>query len=201
MAIITSTDLKTHLGISDATDDTTIATAVAAANQAVVRWCGRTFDTTTTASASERVYHPKSPTLTVTDDFWTTTGLVVKTGTTGAYDTTLTLNTDYVVEPLNGREDGVAVPYRHIRAAAWLFDHDVFPTVSVTAAWGWSAVPDDVKEATLIKAARLFKRKNSPEGVLGGFQDFGAIRITNREDPDVAMLLGPYRRPEQVLYT
>lgn len=201
MAIITSTDLKTHLGISDSTDDTTIATAVAAANSAVVNWCGRTFDTTTSSSASERVYHPKSPTLVVTDDFHTTDGLVVKTGGDGVYDVTLTLNTDYVVEPLNGREDGIAVPYRHIRANAWLFDADIFPTVQVKAAWGWASVPDDVKLATLIKAARLFKRKNSPEGVLGGFQDFGAIRVTNREDPDVVMLLASYRRAEQVLYT
>jgi hypothetical protein len=53
----------------------------------------------------------------------------------------------------------------------------------------------------IIKAARLFKRKNSPEGVLGGFQDFGAVRVTNREDPDVMMLLNPYRRSEMVAFT
>lgn len=204
MAIITSTDLKAHLGISDSTDDTTIATAVAATNQAITRWCGRTFDTTTSGSESERVYRPKSYTLCITDDFYTTTNLVVKVdaGDDGTYESTLTLNTDFIVEPVNGREDGIAVPYRKLRAVAWVFDPcHTFPSVQVKAAWGWSAVPDDVKQAALIKAARIFKRKNSPEGVVGGFQDFGAIRVTNREDPDVAMLLAPYRRPEQVLYT
>jgi hypothetical protein len=37
--------------------------------------------------------------------------------------------------------------------------------------------------------------------VAGGFQDFGAIRVSNREDPDVAMLLAPYRRSESALFT
>lgn len=204
MAIISSSDLKTHLGISDSTDDTTIATAVAAANAAVVSWCGRTFDTTTSASASARTFRPRSHTLTITDDFHTTDGLIVKTdeGDDGTYESTLTLNTDYIVEPINGREDGIAVPYRRIRATSWLFaPSHTFPNVQVTAAWGWASVPDPVKQATLVKAARLFKRKNSPEGVLGGFADFGAVRITNREDPDVMMLLAPYRRAESALFT
>jgi len=151
------------------------------------------------------VYHPKSPTLVVTDDFHTTNALVVKTdaGDDGVYETTLTLNTDYVVEPLNGIEDGISVPYRKIRSASWIFSSvaTTFPSVQVTAAWGWASVPGDVTEATLLKAARLFKRKNSPEGVLGGFQDFGAVRVTNREDPDVMMLLNPYRRAEMVAFT
>lgn len=203
MPIITSSDLKTHLGIADSTDDTTIAVAVSAANQAVTNWCGRSFDTTTSASASERVYRPKSYTLVVTDDFHTTDGLVVKidAGDDGVYESTLTLDTDYFVEPLNGREDGRSVPYRKIQAVEWLFSpENQFPNVQVKAAWGWAAVPDDVKLAALIKGARLFKRKNSPEGILGGFADFGALRITNREDPDVMMLLAPYRRAESSLY-
>jgi hypothetical protein len=202
VAIISSSDLKTHLNISDSTDDTSIGVAVNAANAAVVNWCGRTFDTTTTASASARVYRPKTPVLVITDDFHTTTALVVKTGDEGTYDTTLTLNADFIVEPLNGLEDGQSVPYRRIVATSWLFETwTVHAPVQVTAAWGWSSVPDAVKEATLIKAARIFKRRTSPEGVAGGFQDFGAIRISNREDPDVAMLLTPYRRSESALLT
>jgi hypothetical protein len=204
MAIITSSDLKTHLKISDATDDTSLGVAVAAANAAVVRWCGRSFDTTTTASASARVYRPATPTLTVTDDFWTTTALVVKLdeGDDGTYESTLTLNTDYIVEPLNGLEAGASVPYRRILATSWLFSTShTIPNVQVTAAWGWASIPDDVKLAALILGARIWKRKNSPEGVLGGFQDFGAVRITSRQDPDVVNLLADYRRSETSLYT
>jgi hypothetical protein len=66
--------------------------------------------------------------------------------------------------------------------------------VQVTAAWGWSADPAAVVNATLIQAARIFKRRTSPEGVVGGFQDFGAVRVSSRMDPDVMDLLAPYRR-------
>jgi hypothetical protein len=58
-----------------------------------------------------------------------------------------------------------------------------------------------VKLAALILGARIWKRKNSPEGVLGGFQDFGAVRISSRQDPDVVNLLVDYRRAETALYT
>lgn len=206
--IITAADLKTHLNIgtvvSDSTDDTPIGWAVAAANSSVVNYCGRTFETTTTSSASARVYRPASPTLTLTDDFWTTESLTVKlaTGVDGTYPTSLTLNTDYWAEPLNGLQDGRAVPYDTLRSSTWVFPAiyagaRVYPSVQVTAAWGWAAVPDPVFEATLIFAARLFKRRTSPEGIIGGFADFGAIRITNRQDPDVAMLLCDYRSASQ----
>lgn len=205
MAIISASDLKTHLGISDTTDDTTLTTAASAACRAVQRWCGREFDATTTASASARTFRPSSPTLCITDDFWTTSALVVKyeLSDNGTWGSTLTLNTDFIVEPLNGREDGISVPYRKIRTVSWIFPvvETTFPSVQVTAAWGWSAIPDDVKLAALILGARIWKRKNSPEGVLGGFQDFGAVRISTRQDPDVVNLLSDYRRSETSLYT
>lgn len=204
MAIITASDLKTYLNISDTTDDTTISSAVNAACRATQRWCGRSFETVSTASASARVFRPRTPTLTITDDFWTTTSLTVKTdqGDDGTYETTLTLNTDFIVEPLNGIQDGLTVPYRRLVATDWDFPMlNTFASVQVTAAWGWATVPEDVTYATLIKAARLFKRRTSPEGVLGGFQDFGAVRISSREDPDVMSLLADYRRSETVLYT
>jgi hypothetical protein len=64
--------------------------------------------------------------------------------------------------------------------------------VKVTAVWGWPAVPSTVKQAALIQAARLYRRFESPEGVLGG-SDFGVVRVGSRVDPDVEMLLAPYR--------
>ena len=48
---------------------------------------------------------------------------------------------------------------------------------------------DDVKEACYIQSARIFKRRESPEGVLG-FGDF-TVRVS-RLDPDVESLLRHY---------
>lgn len=202
MTILTTAELARHLGIPDSADDDRLEVAAAAATSAIVRYCGRSFATTTSASASARTYRAKSPRLVITDDFWTTSALVVKVDETdaGTYGTTLTLNTDYIVEPLNGIEDGLTVPYRKIRATSWQFSTcSTFPSVQVTAAWGWASVPDEVKQAARIQAARWFRRKDSPEGVLGGFQDFGAVRVPNRMDPDVTQLLKHYRTAEASL--
>lgn len=46
---------------------------------------------------------------------------------------------------------------------------------------------DEVQEAIVLLANRLYKRRQSPEGV-AGWSDLGVIRILAR-DPDVAMLL------------
>lgn len=202
MSIITAADLAAHLGIPDSQDDTWIENAASAANRAVQRYCGRTFTATSTASASAKAFKPKTPTLCITDDFWSTTNLVVKTdeGDDGTYESTLTLNTDFVLEPTNGMEDGLTVPYYRLVGTSWVFPTlNVIPSVQVTAAWGWESVPGDVKLATLIKGAKLFKRKDSIEGVLGGFQEFGLVRVSPREDPDVASLLRDYRTARAAL--
>lgn len=201
MAIITNTNLKDWLGISDNADDATITFAVDAANMAVVEYCGRTFDKTTSGSETARVYRPETSRVVYTDDFWQTTNLVVKADDTddATFATTWTINTDFVVEPLNGLINGRHTPYYKIQAVgSRYFPTLERPSVQVTAAWGWTAVPDPVVEATLIKASRLFKRKNSPEGVLGGWAEYGAVRISNREDPDCVGLLAWYRRPDLV---
>jgi hypothetical protein len=59
--------------------------------------------------------------------------------------------------------------------------------VRVTAKWGWPAVPDTVVQATLIQASRLYRRKDSPEGVLGS-AEWGTVRL-GRVDPDVYALI------------
>lgn len=198
MAIITTTNLKAWMGIEDQIDDPVLSSAVDAANAAVVEHCGRSFDMTATGSASARVFHARDPYQIVVDDFHETTALVVKTdeGDDGTYETTWTLNTDYIVEPTNGRENGLTVPYHRIVAVgSYAFPvGSRRPGVQVTAAWGWASVPAAVTQATLIKATRLFKRKDSPEGVLGGWSEYGAVRISNRDDPDVMALLAPFRR-------
>jgi len=54
---------------------------------------------------------------------------------------------------------------------------------------GVDAVPE-VHTATLIQAARIYKRRGSPEGV-AGLADIGAIRISNW-DADIEASLSPF---------
>lgn len=58
--------------------------------------------------------------------------------------------------------------------------------VRITAHWGWPEVPAEIVSATLIQATRIFKRKDSPEGVTGS-AEWGVVRVS-RTDPDVMAL-------------
>lgn len=195
MAIITTANLKAHLGISDSTDDGTLGWAVDATNSAIVEYCGRTFDKTATGSASARVFDRLDACTVEVDDFWETSVLVVETDDDddGTFETTWTINTDFVLEPLNGRRYGQTWPYETLRAVgSRRFPLLARPAIQVTAAWGWTAMPAPVFEAALIKAARVWKRRKSPEGVLSGFAEFGPVRVSRSEDPDVVDLLDRY---------
>jgi len=66
--------------------------------------------------------------------------------------------------------------------------------IRLTGTFGWPAVPAAVHDACLLQVARLHQRRKSPEGV-SGWNDYGAVRISSRLDPDVCELLdGSYRR-------
>ncbi|HCT81756.1 MAG TPA: hypothetical protein DGT23_35285 [Micromonosporaceae bacterium] len=179
-------------------DNAVMERAINAASRAIDRFCGRKFYLE--AAVGIRVYRPKEPDIAWVDDIGTTTGLVIKTDTDGDGTWTTTWQSDdYQLEPLNADVVGAGStvqPYAWWRIVA--IDTETFPvsenrvTLQVTARFGWSAVPDDVTEACLLKAAGLYKRKDSPQGI-AGFDGFGAVRVT-RSDPDVVSLLRPYMR-------
>lgn len=58
--------------------------------------------------------------------------------------------------------------------------------VRITGTYDGEAIPPQINQASRIQAARLFKRPDTPEGVLEG--DFGALRLA-RIDPDVVSLV------------
>ena len=184
-------ELKTALGISGSADDTYLNLAIDAAEKSINDLCGRKF--TADSSASARTYRAQ-PYLAVTDDISPLTGLVVKTDTAadGTFDTTWA-STDYQVEPLNNLTKGRSGNnLRAIGSYTYPVYGDGQVSVEVTAKWGWPAVPDPVKQATLMMSSRLYGRKASPMGVIG-VGDFGPVRIS-RTDPDIAALLMDYKR-------
>lgn len=179
--------VKASLGIEDTNDDTKIAAAVTAASRAIDLATGTAFGVGTSTSA--RTYWPESPYEVWVDRFDSTTGLVVKTGTDGSTWTAVT-STDVLAWPPNAAAKGDAY-CRVLVPTGVLPCGYVRPTVQVTAAWGFAATPEPVATAALIKAARIFRRKDSPEGI-AGTSEFGVVRISKSEDPDVLLLLAPY---------
>ena len=172
--------------------------AINSASRAIDRYCGRFFYLE--AATSTRVYRPTEPDIAWVDDIGSLDGLVIRTDTNGDGTWATTLDSDeYLLEPLNANVVGAGST---VQPHAWWrivpLDTRYFPvsasrvTLQVTAKFGWSAVPDEIGEACLLKAAGLYKRKDSPHGVMG-FDGFGAVRVT-RQDPDVIALLRPYMK-------
>jgi hypothetical protein len=187
-----------RIGVGDTMDDTLIDNCIGAASRLIDGYCNRQF--WAAASATPRVFQANTEYVCDVDDFYTTTGFVLKTSSfaDGNFDTTWA-STDVQLEPLNGVLDGLTWSYDKLRAIG----NYLFPTVNanygeqalvqVTASWGWATVPEPIKQACIIQSSRIFKRYDSPLGV-AGFGDLGAIRVSRFLDPDMAQLVEPYRR-------
>lgn len=161
--------------------------AINSASRAVDDYCGRRFYLDSGVSAKK--YTPVKPSEVLpVDDFATTTGLIVVDRTN-----TLTIDTQFQVEPAGYQGRGL-FPYTGLRPLAWWWLQSFYPgqsTITVTAQWGWPSVPDPVKQATFLMAARILKLKDAPLSV-AGVSEWGVVRVgANR---DFEMLLNNYRR-------
>jgi hypothetical protein len=109
---------------------------------------------------------------------------------------TLTAHVDYLAEPLNGiTPAGESRPYdRLLRLGmrAWYWDEER-PTVTVTARWGWPAIPQMAKNACVIAAKAYLDNRDLSFGIVGA-ADFGGI--TEREAKIVRDFITQYRGPQ-----
>ena len=184
-------EIKAALRITDNLDDSILETAVESASRLVDGYAGRNFYS---AGSAVRYFTPEDRIVCEIDDLISLTSLQVSEDLDSVYDQTWAA-TDYQLEPLNGKVDGLTGwPATRIRAVgAYIFGTNIGEaSVKVTGTWGWSAVPTAVKQATVIQASRIFKRLDSPLGVLSS-PDLGYIRVGTRLDPDVQQLVEPYR--------
>ena len=193
MAYTDLATVRSYLGIpsSDSSQTAAINAAIAASDKEIDQITGRTF--VVPSGATAKTFIPYDDYTLYVDDVAQLTGLVVKEDTSldGTYDTTLTITTDYVV-------DGNNAPYRVIKRVdgdTWPRDRYGRPTVEVTAFYGYAmAVPDQIKQCSLVIAARLYQRRSSPLGFQAGSVDVGFVRIS-RTDPEVIALLRGLKIP------
>lgn len=197
MTYATLDELRSALRIPDTDDDAGLSAALAAASALVDAHCGRTFSRTDEPVA--RYFAPTDPRLLRLPDVADAAGLLVESdefGADGDFDVTWDAS-EYQLEVLSEFEHGR--PATRIRAVSTTH---TFPlpvvagryTVRVTAVWGWPEVPAQVQQATLLQAARIFKRSDAPFGI-AGTPDIGQMRLLARLDPDVAVLLEGLRNP------
>lgn len=191
---LTSNELKATLeltGESFADDD--IELAITAASRAIDNLTGRRFYADSDAN-QVRYYSPTDPDVLWVDDLVTLTTLEVDTGEDGTFEETWTANTDFYLEPLNAAADGWPYTFLVVNTRSSVYFPVAHRSVKVTGKFGWSVVPDAVKQAAKISAAKLLKRsREAPFGVVGFGADGVAVRIGSN-DPDVMTLLSPFIR-------
>jgi len=191
--------IKNFLSIVDSTDDTLLEGLIESASRSIDRIANRRFYADSSASA--RSYRANNNVFVYVDDISSTTGLVVKTDDDGdgTFETTLTINTDFLVDPLTA--SALGRPFTQLTMVntlnVWpvypgLFSNGLRPGVEVTAKWGWPSVPDDIETACQILTADLYKRKDSPGGILG-LGDLGAIRMSPL-GRDVTAMVRAYKK-------
>jgi hypothetical protein len=171
--------------------------AAGAASRAVDQLTNRRF-WLDTGTANIQYYTPESLRYLQIDDLVTLTSVAVDRAGSGTYTETWTQGADFVLEPFNAPTEYPVRPYEAVRVRAlsgrWLPTY-IEKSVQVTGQFGWAAVPDDVKVATSILAAKLLRRvREAPFGIVTVGIDQGAAMRIGRTDPDVFMLLNPYSR-------
>lgn len=186
------TDLATlnlQIGAQNTADTVLLNAALEAASRRIDKRCGRRFYADAVATA--RTINPRGNAVRTDDgdqllvpDISSLTGLVVEVGTSGG---TYTAVTDYETGPDNALADDAAIEWL-LRLGSGCWSTGRHGRVRITAKWGWPAVPPEVVEATLLLAARLYKRKSSPDGT-AGVGEWGPIRVS-KLDPDVESLIG-----------
>ena len=195
MAIVngycTLAEAKSALRLTDEVDDSLIERAIESASRRIDGYCGRWFYKT--AAIPVAVY-PQNLYLTqFPNDVSSTSNLEIKmdTAADGTYATTLTLGTDYILLPTNAPLRSFPYSQAEMVGAQTfpLYVTPSFPTVQITAEWGWANIPSDINQACVLLAMRQFARLNAALGVVG----FADMAITVRAvDPDVRDLLKQY---------
>jgi hypothetical protein len=188
----TLTQVKAGLRITDSVDDTLLEMAVESASRAIDSYCNRVFYSTGTAVV--RYYSPQDSYLCDIDDLVSLTSLYTNSDETQSSYNILWTSEDRQLEPLNGLADGQPTPFTRIRAIGdYTFQTlNGEASVKVTGVFGYSAVPIAITQATVIQASRIYKRLDSPLGIISG--ELGTMRVGTRLDPDVAQLVDGFRK-------
>lgn len=180
-------ELKAYLDIAsaDVADDADLTRALNAATALIDGHTGRSFALETAATK----YFTARDTRTVdVRDLITATGVAIDTAGDGTYATAVAAGA-YTLEPFNeGRYQRLVLN--------WSTSGYFAPgrTVRIVGDWGFveaGAAPAAVKQACLIQATRLYRRSESPFGIIQS-PEFGTVARLPKIDPDVALLLERY---------
>lgn len=193
---ITLAQAKANLRIpvDDTADDADLALHITAASRNIDRFADRQFGQVD--SVTDRYYAASFDrewrcwTVQV-DDIHDAAGLEVAFD--GAGDGTFTTDLEFTPGPLSAPQDGK--PYEYLKITGSPRLTCIPDGVRVrSAGFGWAAVPKPVKDGVHLQVNRFFVRRNSPYGVAGSPELGNEIRLLNKLDPDVEVMVRPFQR-------
>jgi hypothetical protein len=188
----TLAELKASLAISDSIDDTPLEAAITATSRMIDDYTGRFFYRNGTSQVPvSRYYTPLDPWTMNMDDNYTITQVATDDNFNQTWDT-VWATSDYMLEPVNNPQRGWPVN-RILAIGRYVWPYYLPQSCRISGIWGWEAVPAEVNMATLIQAARLFTRRQSPFGIAGS-PDLGTVRLSAKLDADVETLLRPFKK-------
>lgn len=189
---VTRAEVQNALGLGTATlvpDSEEIDQVITSVSRAIDDYCGRFFYSvagTVTFTANDYLYLPIG-------DWSAVTSIKTDEDNDGTPEVTLTAGTDY---RLATNKVVPGWPYTAIQITS--FGSHTLPLgvtegVEVIGTRGWGgSVPAPVTAAALIQTSRIHARRQSPYGVAGS-PEGGIVRLLSRLDPDVELMLRPYR--------
>lgn len=199
MAYATVSEVADWLGIQDSYDDSLLSVALASAEDAVDDYCGWRFD----SASATYTYSVASTSLLDLDalPLASSSGITLSTDDNddGTFENTWSASW-FQLEPLNGvgPNGRTGWPYTQVRpVGGYWFPTSSYgrPTVQIAGTFGWAAVPDNVRLATIQMAGWLWSSKASPSGVL--LTEFGPVSV--RQVPQAERLLRNYRRGRAIV--
>lgn len=184
------TELKLFVNSQTISDDGVYEEAIDAATQYLDGETKRTFtlaDTTEPDPVSTaRVYRPDRGSASLFIHDCVSIVSVVENGVT------LTANTDYIAEPLNGMLwSGETRPYNElVRYPGCWYTDGPKATVTVTAVWGWASIPDMAKLACKVAAKAYLDARDVRLGLAALSEQGG---VSERESKAVRDFIRHYR--------
>lgn len=193
---ITLPEAKAYVRIptDDTADDADLALHITAASRNIDRFANRQFgkvDATTDRYYAASYDRDWRCWVVKVDDVHDAGNLEVSYD--GAGDGTFATDLEFTVGPLSAPADGK--PYEYLRITG-------SPRLSTTAdavrvrsdGFGWASTPAPVKDAVKLQLGRFFVRRNSPYGVAGSPELGNEMRLLNKLDPDVEVMVRPFQR-------
>lgn len=212
-------ELKTEIGKETDGKDPVLKMLLTASSRAIDNYCNRKDGFVAVSTASARVYTGSGHTHQWIDECVAVTAVAVKESVTDDSYTAWSTSDWIAASGDPERPDFNRTPYQFLLVNPTgdesHFTHGLFsawrgfrpeinergrgaPTVQVTARWGYATtVPDPIKQATIIQAARWFKRAESSWADVITQTDFMMLRFVKSLDADIKFLLeeGRYRKP------